>query len=95
MRHVDASAYPSCMRIISISGRFTRSFYHNDPELIYAHYSFLEALTTAKQQGKVRFVGFNGPQAPRRSIWRLLNLGYAFDVVQMPLQSTGPGLPQL
>src|ERR1700741_5310561 len=55
--------------------------YRNDPELIYAHDSVLEALTRAKQQGKVRFVGFNGHKYPA-IVLEMLNRGYAFDVVQ-------------
>ena len=64
--------------------------YHNDPELIYAHDSVLEALTRAKQQGKVRFVGFNGHKHPAINL-EMFNRGYAFDVVQMPLNPLDPG----
>ena len=64
--------------------------YHNDPDLIYAHDSVLEALTRAKQQGKVRFVGFNGHKHPAINL-ETLNRGYAFDVIQMPLNSLDPG----
>jgi aryl-alcohol dehydrogenase-like predicted oxidoreductase len=64
--------------------------YHNDPELIYAHDGVLEALTRAKQQGKVRFVGFNGHKHPAINL-EMLNRGYAFDVVQMPLNPLDPG----
>jgi predicted aldo/keto reductase-like oxidoreductase len=64
--------------------------YHNDPELIYAHDSVLEALTKAKQQGKVRFVGFNGHKHPAIHL-EMLSRGYAFDVVQMPLNPLDPG----
>ena len=64
--------------------------YHNDPDLIYAHDSVLEALTRAKQQGKVRFVGFNGHKYPA-ILLEMLNRGYAFDVVQMPLNPLDPG----
>ncbi len=39
--------------------------YYNDPDLIYAQDGVLEALTAAKQQGKVRFVGFTGTRIPR------------------------------
>src|SRR6202046_4165702 len=63
--------------------------FHNDPELIYAHDSVLEALTKAKQQGKVRFVGFNGHKHPAINL-EMLNRGYAFDVVQMPLNPLDP-----
>jgi aryl-alcohol dehydrogenase-like predicted oxidoreductase len=64
--------------------------YHNDPELIYARDGVLEALTRAKQQGKVRFVGFNGHKHPAINL-EMLNRGYAFDVVQMPLNPLDPG----
>src|SRR5580704_8770349 len=64
--------------------------YHDDPELIYARDGVLEALTRAKQQGKVRFVGFNGHKHPAINL-EMLSRGYAFDVVQMPLNPLDPG----
>jgi aryl-alcohol dehydrogenase-like predicted oxidoreductase len=64
--------------------------YHNDPQLIYASDSVLAALTRAKQQGKVRFVGFNGHKHPAINL-EMLDRGYAFDVVQMPLNPLDPG----
>ncbi|MDQ1386855.1 MAG: uncharacterized protein QOF56_309 [Acidobacteriaceae bacterium] len=63
--------------------------YHNDPELIYLHDGVLEALTKAKQQGKVRFVGFDGHKHPAIHL-EMLNRGYAFDTVQMPLNPLDP-----
>ena len=36
--------------------------YDNDPDLIFAPNGAAEALTQAKKEGKVRFVGFTGPQ---------------------------------
>jgi aryl-alcohol dehydrogenase-like predicted oxidoreductase len=64
--------------------------YHNDPGLIYASDSVLGALTKAKQQGKVRFVGFNGHKYPGINL-EMLDRGYAFDVVQIPLNPLDPG----
>src|ERR1700693_2448640 len=64
--------------------------YHNDPELIYARDSVLEAVTRAKQQGKVRFVGFNGHKHPAINL-EVLNRGHDFDVIQMPLNPMDPG----
>ena len=58
--------------------------FDNDPELAYAKGGVLEALDRAKQQGKVRFVGFTGHKDPRLHK-RMLDLGYPFDTVQMPL----------
>jgi predicted aldo/keto reductase-like oxidoreductase len=58
--------------------------YYNDPEECYAADGVLEALTAAKQQGKVRFVGFTGHKNPTIHL-AMLNGGYPFDTVQMPL----------
>jgi aryl-alcohol dehydrogenase-like predicted oxidoreductase len=64
--------------------------YYNDPDLIYAPDGVLEALTKAKQQGKVRFVGFTGHKNPSIHL-DMLKRGYAFDTVQMPLNPLDPG----
>jgi uncharacterized protein len=58
--------------------------YYNDPEKCYAPDGVLEALSAAKEQGKVRFVGFTGHKNPSIHL-AMLNGGYAFDTVQMPL----------
>jgi predicted aldo/keto reductase-like oxidoreductase len=58
--------------------------YYNDPEMIYAPDGVLEALTMAKQQGKVRFVGFTGHKNPSIHM-DMLKRGYPFDTIQMPL----------
>jgi len=58
--------------------------YYNDPEKCYENDGVLEALTTAKQQGKVRLVGFTGHKNPSIHLG-MLNGGYPFDTVQMPL----------
>jgi aryl-alcohol dehydrogenase-like predicted oxidoreductase len=58
--------------------------YDNDPELAYAKGGVLEAFDQAKKQGKVRFVGFTGHKEPAFHL-QMLELGYPFDTVQMPL----------
>ena len=58
--------------------------YYNDPEQAYDPDGVLEALTAAKQQGKVRFVGFTGHKNPSIHL-EMLNRGYHFDTVQMPI----------
>jgi aryl-alcohol dehydrogenase-like predicted oxidoreductase len=58
--------------------------YYNDPELISARDGVLEALSEAKRQGKVRFVGFTGHKDPAIHL-DMLSRGYPFDAVQMPL----------
>jgi aryl-alcohol dehydrogenase-like predicted oxidoreductase len=58
--------------------------YFNDPDLIFAPGGAVEALEAAKQQGKVRFVGFTGHKDPSIHL-RMLSHGFPFDTVQMPL----------
>ncbi|MDB6031483.1 MAG: aldo/keto reductase [Verrucomicrobiales bacterium] len=58
--------------------------YDNDPDLAYAKGGIIEALDHAKKQGKVRFVGFTGHRDPSFHL-RMIELGYPFDTVQMPL----------
>jgi uncharacterized protein len=64
--------------------------YYNDPEMIYDTDGVLEALTLAKQQGKVRFVGFAGHKNPSIHL-DMLNRGFHFDTVQMPVNPFDPG----
>jgi predicted aldo/keto reductase-like oxidoreductase len=58
--------------------------YDNDPELAYAKGGVLEAFDQAKKEGKTRFVGFTGHKEPALHL-KMLQLGYPFDTVQMPL----------
>jgi uncharacterized protein len=58
--------------------------YDNDPDLIFAAGGVAEALQLAKQQGKVRLVGFTGHKDPKIHL-RMLTSGFPFDTVQMPL----------
>ena len=58
--------------------------YENDPDLIFAPNGAAEALAQAKQQGKVRLVGFTGHKDPSIHL-RMLQHGFPFDAVQMPL----------
>jgi uncharacterized protein len=58
--------------------------YENDPDLIFAPNGAAEALALAKQQGKVRFVGFTGHKDPAIHL-RMLRHDFPFDTVQMPL----------
>ncbi len=64
--------------------------YDNDPDLIFGPSGVIEALTAAKQQGKVRFVGFTGHKNPRIHL-KMLSHNYPFDTVQMPLNCFDPG----
>jgi uncharacterized protein len=58
--------------------------FDNDPERAFKKGGVVEALDKAKQQGKVRFVGFTGHKDPSVHL-KMLSYNYAFDTVQMPL----------
>jgi predicted aldo/keto reductase-like oxidoreductase len=58
--------------------------YENDPDLIFAPSGAAEALLEAKQQGKVRFIGFTGHKNPSIHL-KMLSHEFPFDTVQMPL----------
>jgi aryl-alcohol dehydrogenase-like predicted oxidoreductase len=58
--------------------------YDNDPDLIFAPGGAIEALALAKQQGKVRAVGFTGHKDPRIHL-KMLAHDFPFDTIQMPL----------
>jgi aryl-alcohol dehydrogenase-like predicted oxidoreductase len=63
--------------------------YYNDPERAYDRDGVIEALAAAKQQGKVRFVGFTGHKNPSIHL-EMLNRGFAFDTVQMSINPFDP-----
>lgn len=58
--------------------------FDNDPELFIRPNGAAEALSKAKKDGKVRFVGFTGHQNPNVHLG-MLNTKFPFDAVQMPL----------
>lgn len=64
--------------------------FENDPDLFIRPNGAAEALRQAKQQGKVRFVGFTGHKDARIHL-KMLNTGFPFDSVQMPLNPFDAG----
>jgi uncharacterized protein len=64
--------------------------FDNDPELAAAKGGVLEALDRAKREGKVRFVGLTGHKDPSIHL-RMIETGYPFDTVQMPLNCFDAG----
>jgi aryl-alcohol dehydrogenase-like predicted oxidoreductase len=60
----------------------------NDPERCFAKDGVIGALQAAKQQGKLRFIGFTGHKDPKMHLAMLeaaAKAGFQFDAVQMPL----------
>jgi aryl-alcohol dehydrogenase-like predicted oxidoreductase len=64
--------------------QFHEVIYQDDPDRIFASGGGIEAADRAKAAGKVRFVGFTGHKDPS-ILKRMLETGYAWDAVQMPL----------
>jgi predicted aldo/keto reductase-like oxidoreductase len=60
--------------------------FDNDPDLFIRKGGAAEALARAKQEGKVRFVGFTGHKSPDIHL-KMLETGFPFDAVQMPLNA--------
>jgi len=60
--------------------------FDNDPDLFIRANGAAEAMTKAREQGKVRFLGFTGHKAPEIHL-KMLATGFPFDAVQMPLNS--------
>jgi len=58
--------------------------YHDEPERHFARGGVVEALDKARQQGKVRYVGFTGHKDPAIHL-RMLAHDYPFDACQLPL----------
>lgn len=58
--------------------------YDNEPDMYFAPGGAVEALQRAKDQGKVRFVGFTGHKDPVIHL-RMLSHGFGFDSCQLPL----------
>jgi predicted aldo/keto reductase-like oxidoreductase len=60
----------------------------NDPDRIFAKGGGMEAVLEAKEQGKIRYIGFTGHKSPDIHL-KMLNTafahGFTFDTVQMPL----------
>ena len=60
--------------------------FDNDPEMFIRPGGAAEALRKAKEQGKVRFVGFTGHKDPSIHL-KMLATDFPFDSVQMPLNA--------
>jgi predicted aldo/keto reductase-like oxidoreductase len=60
--------------------------FENDPDLFIRPGGAAEALLKAKEQGKVRFLGFTGHKDPQMHL-KMLNIGFQWDAVQMPLNA--------
>jgi aryl-alcohol dehydrogenase-like predicted oxidoreductase len=56
----------------------------DDPDRIFAPGGAAEAMLKAKEEGKVRFIGFTGHKSPA-IFRRMLSYGFPWDTLQMPV----------
>ena len=61
----------------------------DDPDWIFAPGGSAEAMLKAKEQGKVRFIGFTGHRSPEIHK-RMVSQGFPWDTVQMPVNVLDP-----
>jgi predicted aldo/keto reductase-like oxidoreductase len=66
--------------------------WENDPDLFIRPGGAAESLQKAKEQGKVRFVGFTGHKDAYVHM-KMLDTGFPFDAVQMPLNPFDANFP--
>lgn len=64
--------------------QFHECNYDNDPDLIFAVDGAIHAAVKAKEQGKIRFIGFTGHKSPHIHL-KMLAQDFDWDALQMPL----------
>jgi predicted aldo/keto reductase-like oxidoreductase len=64
--------------------QFHECNYDNDPDLLFAKDGAIHAAVKAKEQGRVRFIGFTGHKSPHIHL-KMLAQGFDWDSLQMPV----------
>ncbi|MBI1390472.1 MAG: twin-arginine translocation signal domain-containing protein [bacterium] len=83
MQHLEDSLRRLKTDVIDL-WQFHEIVYDDDPEMIFSEGGGIEAAIRAKEQGKVRYIGFTGHKDPRHHL-EMLSHDYEWDAVQMPL----------
>lgn len=85
MRHLEDSLKRLQTDVIDL-WQFHEIMYEKDTEMIFAEGGGIEAAVEAKQQGKVKYIGFTGHKHPK-FFHQMLDHDYEWDAVQMPLSA--------
>jgi uncharacterized protein len=64
--------------------QFHECNYDNDPDLVFANDGAIHAAIRAREQGKVRFIGFTGHKSPHIHL-KMLDQDFEWDALQMPV----------
>jgi uncharacterized protein len=83
MQHLEDSLRRLKTDVIDL-WQFHEIVYDADPPMIYAAEGGIEAADQAKQEGKVRFIGFTGHKDPA-IFEEMLKHEYPWDAVQLPI----------
>ncbi|MFO7975280.1 MAG: aldo/keto reductase [Candidatus Hydrogenedentota bacterium] len=83
MEHLEASLRRLKTDVIDL-WQFHEVVYEADPDMIFSPGGAIEAAEEAKQQGKVRYIGFTGHKDPQIHL-DMLSRDYGWDAVQMPI----------
>ncbi len=83
MKHLEDSLRRLKTDVIDL-WQFHEIVYDEDPEMIFSKGGGIEAAIEAKEQGKVRYIGFTGHKDPDY-FKQMLSYDYQWDAVQMPL----------
>ncbi len=69
--------------------QFHEVVYPDDPEMIFSEGGAIEVAVEAREQGKVRYIGFTGHKDPAIFL-DMLNRDFKWDAVQMPVNVMDP-----
>lgn len=69
--------------------QFHEVVYEDDPDMIFSEGGAIEVAVEAKQQGKVRYIGFTGHKDPA-IFKKMLDHDFPWDAVQMPVNVMDP-----
>ena len=83
MAHIEQSLKRLRTEVIDLL-QFHECNYDNDPDWIFGKDGAVHAVLKAKEQGKVRFIGFTGHKSPHIHL-KMLAQDFPWDTLQMPI----------
>lgn len=85
MKHLEDSLKRLQTDVIDL-WQFHEIVYEDDAEMIFADGGGIEAAVEAKEQGKVKYIGFTGHKNPK-FFHQMMDHDFHWDAVQMPLSA--------
>jgi len=88
MQHLEDSLKRLQTDVIDL-WQFHEVVYDDDPDMIFSEGGAIEVASEARQQGKVRYIGFTGHKDPA-IFKKMLDHDFRWDAVQMPVNVMDP-----